>query len=301
MNSLPKILLLLLSILLLLWSCKSPDSHEGNATEDEWLHLSLRSRQETGNGSNQWEEVHKNERWDPNKTAIIISDMWDRHWCESATARVAEMAPAMNQVLTAARDKGVMIIHAPSGTLDAYQGSPQRTRAVESPYHRGPEGFDLQQWCHLDTELESALPIDDSDGGCDKPCGNGQPCKERSVWSSQISGLEIHDADYITDNGQEVYNIFMENDIQNMIIMGVHTNMCVLGRPFAIRQMANLGINVVLMRDMTDSMYNPEMPPYVSHFRGTELVVEHIEKYWAPSILSSDITGQEAFRFKEDI
>ena len=33
--------------------------------------------------------------------------------------------------------------------------------------------------------------------------------------------------------------------------------MCVLGRPFGLRQMAKNGKNVVLMRDMTDTMYNP--------------------------------------------
>jgi type 1 glutamine amidotransferase len=80
----------------------------------------------------------------------------------------------------------------------------------------------------------------------------------------------------------------------------VHTNMCVLGRSFAIRQMVQQGKNVVLMRDMTDSMYNHLKDPKVNHFRGTELVVEHIEKYWCPTITSSDFTGQPAFRFSED-
>src|SRR5690554_1281895 len=192
MNTFLKIYVNLFLILLLIGSCKSPAS-QGDAGEDEWLHLNLRSQQETSKGSNVWEEVHKKERWDPAKTAIIISDMWDRHWCESATERVAELAPAMNEVLIEARNKGVMIIHAPSGTVDAYKDSAQRTRAMEAAYHKAPEGIDLQQWCHLDTEHESALPIDDSDGGCDKPCGNGEPCEERSVWSSQISSLDIHE------------------------------------------------------------------------------------------------------------
>ncbi|MBI4626339.1 MAG: hypothetical protein HY736_24365 [Verrucomicrobia bacterium] len=35
--------------------------------------------------------------------------------------------------------------------------------------------------------------------------------------------------------------------------------------------------------------YHPLTPPYVSHERGTELAVEHVEKYWCPSILSSDL------------
>jgi hypothetical protein len=53
--------------------------------------------------------------------------------------------------------------------------------------------------------------------------------------------------------------------------------------------MVKLGKNVVLCRDLTDAMYDPRKPPYVSHARGTELAIEHIEKYWCPSIDSADL------------
>jgi type 1 glutamine amidotransferase len=76
--------------------------------------------------------------------------------------------------------------------------------------------------------------------------------------------------------------------------------MCVLGRPFGIRQLVYLGMNVLLMRDMTDSLYNPEMPPKVSHVRGTELVIEHIEEHWCPTITSTDFLDEPPFRFAVD-
>jgi hypothetical protein len=41
---------------------------------------------------------------------------------------------------------------------------------------------------------------------------------------------------------------------------------------------------------MTDAMYDPRTRPFVSHKRGTELVIEHIEAKWCPSILSDDLT-----------
>jgi len=82
--------------------------------------------------------------------------------------------------------------------------------------------------------------------------------------------------------------------------MGVHLNMCVLGRPVGIRQMVTIGKNVVLMRDMTDTMYNPKKRPFVSHFAGTDLVVQHVEKFWCPSITSTALTGKSPFRFKND-
>ena len=140
------------------------------------------------------------------------------------------------------------------------------------------------------------MPIDDSDMGCD--------CEEsyepHAPWTRQIATLEIADEDAITDNGQETWNLLQEREIGNVILMGVHLNMCVMGRPFGIRQMTYLGKNVVLMRDMTDTMYNPRMSPRVSHFEGTDLVVGHVERYWCPTITSTDLTGKPAFRFRDD-
>ena len=127
---------------------------------------------------------------------------------------------------------------------------------------------------------------------------NGPPSFTKSMLHcALVSIIEIAPEDAITDNGQETINLLAQRGIDNVILAGVHLNMCVLGRPFAIRQMVKLGKNVALMRDLTDTMYNPERPPGVSHFEGTELVIEHVEKYWCPSFLSSDITGQTAFRF----
>ena len=36
-------------------------------------------------------------------------------------------------------------------------------------------------------------------------------------------------------------------------------------------------------------MYDPRDKPYVSHARGTELVIEHTERYWCPTIISRDL------------
>ena len=46
-------------------------------------------------------------------------------------------------------------------------------------------------------------------------------------------------------------------------------------------------------------MYNLRMRPFVNHFQGTDLVVEHVERCWCPTITSADIVGGEPFRFAE--
>jgi nicotinamidase-related amidase len=240
--------------------------------------------------------------WEPRETALIICDMWDDHWCKSAARRVAEMAGPLNEVVKQARARGVFIIHAPSSVTAFYKDTPQRKRAQDAPFARTPKPLATAPrwgtaWCWTDSKHEGVLPIDDSDMGCS--C-TGAKCEIREAWKRQISTIELDSKDALTDDGQETWNLLTERKIKNVILCGVHLNMCVLGRPFAIRQQVNLGKNVALMRDFTDTMYNPERPPGVDHFTGTDLVVEHVEKYWCPSFTSSDLTGKRSFRFHED-
>jgi hypothetical protein len=71
--------------------------------------------------------------------------------------------------------------------------------------------------------------------------------------------------------------------------MGVHTGMCILRRTFSIKQMTRWNMPIVLIRDLTDALYNPSKPPYVSHEDGTRLIVEYIEKFWCPTLTSDDL------------
>jgi type 1 glutamine amidotransferase/nicotinamidase-related amidase len=239
--------------------------------------------------------IEKTVEWEANRTALVICDMWDKHWCEGATRRVGEMAPRMNAVVNKAREQGVTIIHCPSDTMKFYEGTPGRKLAQAAP--KVETAIPLLRWCHLDKAKEAALPIDDSDGGCDtdSPSPKGPPYP----WTRQIAAIEIKDGDAITDSAEAFY-LMRQRGITNVIVMGVHLNMCVLGRPFSIRQMVNQGQNVLLMRDMTDTMYNPLRSPYVPHCVGNDLMIEHVERYWCPTIGSGDFLGGSGFRFNED-
>jgi hypothetical protein len=128
----------------------------------------------------------------------------------------------------------------------------------------------------------------------------GSKCTVREAWTRQHPGIEILPGDALTDDGQEAWNLLQSRGIEHVVLCGVHLNMCVLGRPFAIRQMVRLGKDVALARDLTDTMYNPERPPGVDHFTGTDLVVGHVERYWCPSFDSSDWVGGRPFRFAAD-
>jgi nicotinamidase-related amidase len=258
--------------------------------------LTLNARSQAipeGNQKSQYKIVNSTLKWEAKETAIVVCDMWDEHWCKGATRRVGEMAPRMNEVIKTARQQGVLIIHCPSSCTDFYEDTPMRQLARQAP--RVDTKIPLQGWCHLDLKKEAPLPIDDSDGGCD--C---EPqCKNRKAWSRQIASIEIRQGDAVTDSA-EAYNLMKQRGVKNVIVMGVHMNMCVLGRPFSIRQMVYQGQNVVLMRDLCDTMYNSRMSPFVSHFAGNRLVTQHIERYWCPTVTSADITGKPEFKFRTD-
>jgi len=265
---------------------------------DDTLRLNLRARASAAPGA----ETVKRVEWDPRQTALIVCDMWDDHWCKSAARRVAEMAGPLNEVVKQARTRGVFIIHGPSSVTAFYKDAPQRRRAQAAKFVKTPVPLATAErwgtaWCWTDPKREAVLPIDDSDMGCS--C-TGEKCAIREAWTRQIATIEIAAEDAITDDGQETWNLLAERGITNVILAGVHLNMCVLGRPFAIRQQVYLGKNVALVRDLTDTMYNPERPPGVDHFTGTDLVIAHVERHWCPSFTSADITGKPAFRFKED-
>jgi nicotinamidase-related amidase len=277
--------------LLALLTLAASSAPAADPTPADRLRLAARTRVEVAPGAGRYHAVTRTLDWDARKTAVVVCDMWDRHWCPGATARVNELAPRMNEVVAAARAKGALVIHCPSDTMDFYKDTPQRKLAQTAP-NVEPK-VPLQRWCKLDPAKEGKLPIDDSDGGCE------EAVKNFKAWTRQHPAIEVRDGDAVTDS-DEAYHLLRQRGIENVLVMGVHTNMCVLGRPFAVRQLTQQGLNVALVRDMTDTMYNPAKAPFVSHFTGTDLVVEHIERHWCPSVLSTDLVGGREFRFQAD-
>ena len=245
------------------------------------LDLTLRTQQLVldKNGRNIWQVTDTPRQIASDQAALVICDVWDRHWSRGANERLEAMLPRMNQTVSALRGKGAFIVHAPSDTISVYDGTPARQRMQQAPPVEPPSPIEHD---------DPPLPIDDSDGGNDT---NEAPEQVNArVWSRQHERIDIDQTlDGISDDGRECYNAFRQRSITFMMIMGVHTNMCVLNRSFAIKQMVRWGFDIALIRDLTDTMYNPALPPYVNHEAGTELVIAYIEKFWCPTLDSTQL------------
>lgn len=239
------------------------------------ISLHLRTRIQHSQGDGPATEAFLDESIDPAHTAIIITDMWDQHWCHGATERVRAIAVRMEPLIEQARRAGILIVHAPSDTMSFYKNAPGRLLAENAPIADPPPERKIE---------DGPLPIDDSDGGCDTPGDH-----EHRVWTRETPLLHIAPGDVISDSGTEIYNVLRAHHINTILYMGVHANMCILNRTFGIRQMTRWGMRCILVRDLTDAMYNPASRPHVSHAQGTELVIEFIERYWAPTTTSTDL------------
>lgn len=240
------------------------------------LHLLHQELNTNAEGHSDWQDIVIPKSLPADKIAIIVCDMWDNHWSKGAVDRVEALLPRMEAVISNARAKGVHIIHAPSETTSVYAGTPARQRAMDAPFIPLPP---------MQEHSEPDFPIDHSDGGSD----TGEP-QWYYAWSRQHPALTIDGSvDALSDDGQEIWNLLHHWQVEQVLIMGVHTNMCILNRPFAIKAMVRRDMPIALVRDLTDAMYNPAMRPYVSHDEGTQLVIGYIQKHWCPTVESGDV------------
>lgn len=238
---------------------------------------------------------------DMSKYAVIVVDMWNTHWCKTATLRVNEVAPRMDAFIRQAREFGALIIWAPSDVVDnkEYKDSAPRERARKAK--KAVPSHNIATWDPpIWTSTWSGCP--------DTPS-----CPSGSVWTHQTDKLYISEGlDAMSDQIEEIWGLIDGRGITNVIYVGVHLNMCILNtRNFSLNSLAGLrGIGslkeVQFVRDLTDTMYAPSTNPFLNHFATIDIMTHFIEgKYQCSSLLSTDCTGSwnpytTPFRFRDD-
>jgi nicotinamidase-related amidase len=230
--------------------------------------------------------------WDNARIAVVICDMWNTTQCVSAARRVVEMAPRVNEVAAGLREDGALIVHAPGGCMEYYAGTPARERAQRATPVVSPVPVDWHDW---NAAIEAPLPpalADDTPCSCEpgEPCTAGGP---PYPFIRQIDSIEIASVDAVTDDGCELLALLEERGIQDVIMMGVHSNRCVLGRPYGIRQLVYWRKRPLLCRDLTDSYHRDPR----GHRWGNDHMISHIERYWCPSLTSNQVVAGAEFEF----
>ena len=228
------------------------------------LTLKLQQRNpETGQVKVETEEI------DPAKVGVIAVDVWNFHWCKTATMRVDAIVPRMNKALEAARELGMTVMLCPSDVVDNYVGYPQRERIFALPKTMVPEVLDV-----------TCPPVPDAGGcACDR-----ERCAVNYGWDGMHPDLRIGENDLMPDTQAEVYAICKQYGLTHLIYVGFHTQVCLLGKPMGLRAMKSAGLQCVLARDMTDAHPGYDPGRKFTPDLNTAQVVEHFEKHLAPTI-----------------
>jgi nicotinamidase-related amidase len=223
--------------------------------------------------------------WPPSETAVLVVDMWVEHNCEPSAARIRSLAPLVDAFVSSLRDAGAMVIHAPSQGAHFYLSTPQREIMTAAPHSEPP--FPLPHLFTVEAIFapEPPFPLAQGDGGCDAPDARGS-VEEFS--KQQIETIFIHPFDGISDDAQEIFNLFLARGIRRVVLTGVHVNECLIKRPFGARMLRALGFDVVIVRDLTDVFYDSRSAPYVSRSEAKRLALAHIERHICPTTTSAE-------------
>ena len=76
-------------LIALLTIVAAPVLAQDEAANEGRLSFTARTRVETAKESGRYHTLPKQIDWNAKETAIVICDMWDKHWCPTATQRVA--------------------------------------------------------------------------------------------------------------------------------------------------------------------------------------------------------------------
>ena len=287
-----------------------------NNVTAETFHLAIKQQHPaTATGRLHWVVNETGVQWRASETALVVVDMWDRHWCPVATAHVSHMAAAINRTANIMRESGAHIVWAPSDTTERYTSSPARRHTLSLPARPLPRAnysyFKLGNMSSMAVRKRLAIDASvppwrgrierermqsvvrrDTNRGCDVP---GPKKGHRVVWTRQIETLTIHDNDFIVSNSkQEFANILAATGAKNVVYAGQALNLCILGRKFGIATIRAWGWpkeRVAILSDLTYTLYNTKDPPHVSKKEAHELQVAAIEQYWGASFHSSQLFG----------
>jgi len=206
---------------------------------------------------------------DPAKTGVVVIDMWNFHWCKTATERVGAIVPRMEHCLQAMRALGMQVFYCPTDVIDAYLGTPQRERVLATPLEPLPALKDIE------------CPEPPQGPGC--ACGR-ERCLGQYGWDAMHPDLSIAEADLMPNSFEQLYTLCKARGIEHLLFLGCHTQVCLLGKSVGLMNMKRAGFDCILARDLTDAHPDYDPAKGVTPDDLTARTVAHFERYLCSSV-----------------
>lgn len=211
---------------------------------------------------------------DPRKTAVIVVDPWNYHWCMTWSEHAGGAVPRMNKALQGARMLGLQVLWAPTDVASMYAGYPQRERALAYKYVNVP----AVRKC----DLRFTLPR----GGCH--CGPGISCLPNYGHDAMPPDIDLHPSDLIVSGTQEVYSICKSLGVTHLVYMGGAVNLCLTGKPEGLVPMYEAGLECLVARDLVEAWTTYDTrAPYTPETGNAASVVD-LERAGTPTLHFAD-------------
>mgnify|MGYP002847624170 CR=1 FL=1 len=235
----------------------------------------------------EWTETNTGYAWldweiTLSQTALVLVDVWDKHYLADTAARTDEIIRQKIQpLLKVARQTGLQLIHAPSPRLAArypslrpFPNTPENRPGLDwpPPAFRRKEG-EYQRF---------ALPFE--------PRGS-----ERDALAATYRihpAVEPENNDVVIATGDELHRYCTEREILFLFYAGFNTNACILLRDYGTLEMARRGYEIALLRDCTTGMESCHTHAELGQTRSAILALEMFGKYTVTS--DELVTGLKA-------
>ncbi len=271
----------------LFWSARKealtialPDLPELDRKQGD-LTVPLRSRKQNPDESGSpWSESVEPVTLPVEVSALVIANIYDTHWCPTAAVQMDALAEKVNALAATARDAGMIIVHVPSQIHGFYDQHPARRRIEQLAALTVEGNYPIAAEKMRDVELP---PMPLANANC--PGGGNS----YTAWTRQHPAIEIADTDIISGIGQQLYSYLLASGVDTLFYVGTHANTTLIDRNYGMRQMTEWGMDCILVRDLTDIIYDPEGIPDVPHDVALQMVIEHLEKHLVTTVSSGEL------------
>ena len=212
------------------------------------------------------------------QAALVLVDVWDRHYLKDTAARAeAIIQRKIRPLLSACRDAGLQVIHAPAPDLAKKHPAWVRLIAEEELSGESEENWPPSAFGSKSGVYEKyARPTEPRD-------------KEREAFRA---GLTMHPAiqptgaEAVIATGEELHRYCTQQGILFLFYVGFNTNACMLLRDYGTLEMGKRGYEITIVRDCTTGMESFETHDALWQTRGAILFLEMFGRY---SVTSEDL------------
>lgn len=193
--------------------------------------------------------------------AVLVIDLWDKHWCDEVMPTANKLACRMAMFVPKLRSCGVPVIFSPGDELiSRYNNHEARELALKAPEVAGlqkSKKVKRSDWPTMPTKSW----FSDRDGGCTRTT------KPRSeVWTRIHPDVSLEKGDFVASDSIEILRILRWTRKKGIIFVGQHTNLCIaLSRQYSLLRFFDVGVPTAFVPDMTDSIISKKTDPHIKN------------------------------------